>query len=65
MQHSFCQTCRETIALVLLLCPAAFSQSITASLQGRVSDRSGAVLTKASVTATNTETGLIKVHDVR
>ncbi len=46
--------------LVLSLCPAAFSQSITASLQGRVSDSSGAVLTKASVTATNTETGLIR-----
>ena len=46
--------------LVLSLCPAAFSQSITASLQGRVSDSSGAVLTKASVTATNMETGLIR-----
>ena len=46
------------LSLALLLCPAAFSQTITASLQGRVSDSSGAVLTKASVRATNTETGL-------
>jgi len=45
------------LSLVLLLCPAAFSQTITASLQGRVADSSGAVLTKANVTATNTETG--------
>lgn len=48
------------LSLALLLCPAAFSQSITASLHGRVSDSSGAVLTKASVTATNTETGLAR-----
>ena len=45
------------LSLALLLCPAAFSQTITASLQGRVADSSGAVLTKANVTATNTETG--------
>ncbi len=46
------------LSLALLLCPAAFGQSITASLQGRVSDNSGAVVANASVTATNTETGL-------
>src|SRR5215467_15003243 len=45
------------LLLSLLLCPAAFSQTITASLQGRVADSSGAVLTKANITATNTETG--------
>ncbi len=45
------------LSLALLLCPAAFSQTITASLQGRVADSSGAVLTRANVTATNTETG--------
>jgi hypothetical protein len=47
-----------SLSLALLLGPAAFSQTITASLQGRVADNSGAVLTKATVTATNTETGL-------
>jgi len=52
-----------TWSLALLLCPAAFGQSITATLQGRVTDNSGAVLTKASVTATNTETR--QVHHVR
>ena len=36
----------------------AFGQTITATLQGRVADSSGAVLTKATVTATNTDTGL-------
>ncbi len=46
--------------LTLLLCPALFSQSITASLQGRVSDKSGAVLPSASVSATNTDTGLTR-----
>ena len=45
------------LSLALLLCPAAFNQTITASLQGRVADNSGAVLTRANVTATNTETG--------
>ncbi|MBZ5522513.1 MAG: carboxypeptidase regulatory-like domain-containing protein [Acidobacteriia bacterium] len=45
------------LSLLFLLCPAAFSQVITASLQGRVSDSSGAVLTSATVTTSNTETG--------
>jgi hypothetical protein len=45
------------LSLALLLCPAAFSQSITATLQGRVTDNSGAVVTKATVTATNADTG--------
>jgi Carboxypeptidase regulatory-like domain/TonB dependent receptor len=46
------------LLLALLLCQAAFGQTITASLQGRVSDKAGAVVTKATITATNTETGL-------
>src|ERR1041384_3112113 len=45
------------LTLALLLCSAAFSQSITATLQGRVTDNSGAVVAKATVTATNTDTG--------
>jgi hypothetical protein len=47
-----------SLSLALLLCTIALSQTITASLQGRVADNSGAVLTQATVTATNTETGL-------
>ena len=47
-----------SLSLALLLGPAASSQTITASLQGRVADNSGAVLTRATITATNTETGL-------
>jgi Carboxypeptidase regulatory-like domain len=46
------------LSLVLLLCSAMFSQTITASLHGRATDNSGAVLPHATVTATNTETGL-------
>jgi len=46
------------LMLVLLLCPTAFPQTITASLQGRITDNSGAVVANATVTATNTETGL-------
>ncbi|HLW53953.1 MAG TPA: carboxypeptidase regulatory-like domain-containing protein [Candidatus Angelobacter sp.] len=38
----------------------ALGQAITASLQGRVSDKTGAVINAATVTATNTETGLTR-----
>src|SRR5689334_952351 len=56
MEHRFLRNVAR-LSLVVVLCSAAFSQTITASLQGRVADSSGAVLTKANVTATNTETG--------
>jgi hypothetical protein len=56
MQHRFAMF-SVNLSLALLLCTAAGSQTITASLHGRVADKSGAVLTKATVTATNTETG--------
>ncbi|HEY6182267.1 MAG TPA: carboxypeptidase regulatory-like domain-containing protein [Terriglobales bacterium] len=46
------------LSLILLLCPAMLAQIITASLHGHASDNSGAVLANATVTATNTETGL-------
>jgi len=46
------------LCFVVLSPCLAFSQAITASLQGRVFDKSGAVLTSAQVTAVNTETGL-------
>src|ERR1041385_488994 len=45
------------LVFALLLCTAAFGQSITATLQGRVTDNSGAVVPKATVTATNADTG--------
>src|SRR3984893_5892408 len=57
MQHRFAMF-SVSLSLVLLLCTAALSQTITASLQGRVADNSGAVLTQTAATATNTETGL-------
>jgi len=46
--------------LLPLLATAAFTQTITASLHGRVSDKSGAVLPQATVTVANTETGLTR-----
>ena len=42
---------------LLLTASAAVSQTITASLHGRVSDKSGAVLPNATVTIANVETG--------
>jgi hypothetical protein len=58
MQHRFVVNAVRASLTLLLLSMAAFGQTITASLQGRVSDNTGAVVAKASVTATNTETGL-------
>ena len=50
---------KNLLALLLLLLAsvACFGQAITASLQGRIADKSGAVVPKATVTVTNTETG--------
>ncbi|HWG51311.1 MAG TPA: carboxypeptidase regulatory-like domain-containing protein [Candidatus Acidoferrales bacterium] len=45
------------LIVALLTTSFSFGQAITASLQGRVADKSGAVLPKATVTVTNTETG--------
>ena len=44
---------------VLLVAGSSFSvaQTITASLQGQIVDKSGAVLPKATITVANTETG--------
>src|SRR5689334_12918612 len=59
MEHRFLRNVAR-LSLVVVLCAAGYSQTITASLQGRVADNSGAVLTRAGVTATNTETGLTR-----
>ncbi|HWZ42608.1 MAG TPA: carboxypeptidase regulatory-like domain-containing protein [Candidatus Saccharimonadales bacterium] len=45
------------LLLLLCFCALAPAQTITASLHGRVADSTGAVLPKATVTATNAETG--------
>src|SRR5512146_2912429 len=45
------------VCLLSLASSAAFGQTITATLQGKISDKTGAVLSKATITATNTETG--------
>src|SRR5262249_3531876 len=55
MQHLAMNFVR--VSLALLLSSVAFSQSITASLQGRVADKSGAVVANATVKVTNTDTG--------
>ncbi len=44
--------------LIVLSCSLAFGQAITASLRGRIFDKTGAVVNTAQVTAVNTETGL-------
>src|SRR6185312_10127832 len=43
--------------VLLLISSLTWGQAITASLQGLVADKSGAVLPKATVMVTNTETG--------
>ena len=45
------------VSLCVSLSVAGFAQSTTATLEGRVTDKSGAVLPKATVTAVNSETG--------
>jgi hypothetical protein len=47
-----------TLAVVLGLSSLALSQTITGFLEGKVADKSGAVVVNATVTAVNTETGL-------
>jgi hypothetical protein len=47
-----------TAVATVLLCAIGAGQTITASLQGRTYDKSGAMVTKAKVTATNSDTGL-------
>jgi hypothetical protein len=46
-----------TILALLLMSLAAQAQTVTATLEGRVSDSTGAMLTKAAVKAVNTSTG--------
>src|SRR5262249_48907486 len=49
--------CATACLLLASFSTFAFSQAITASLQGHVFDKSGAVLTSAEVTVVNKETG--------
>jgi hypothetical protein len=46
--------------LLVFVCSLALGQTITATLEGRIFDTTGAVVTGASVTAVNTETGLLR-----
>src|SRR5207248_5081047 len=47
-------------ALVLLLVPFGYAQTVSATLEGRVTDSTGAVLPKATVTAVNKATGITR-----
>jgi hypothetical protein len=61
MMHKYIQTIRVGVmALLLLFCTAIVSnaQTITGSLNGTVTDPSGAVVPNANVTATNVDTGV-------
>jgi len=53
---------RATLALlvVFLLTVPVFSQEVTATLEGRVMDATGAVLPKTTVTAVNANTGITR-----
>jgi hypothetical protein len=44
----------------LLASTALFAQKITGDIEGNVTDSSGAVVPRASVTATNVDTGLVR-----
>ena len=49
----------ETLVFVLLLATGTVYGSVTASISGTVSDSTGAVIAKASVTARNIDTGIV------
>ncbi len=48
------------IALMMMFCDIGWGQATTGSIDGIVTDSSGAVLTNASVTVTNEDTGAIR-----
>ncbi len=54
----FISACAVTSALMLALACPMFAQ-VNASVDGSVADSSGALIPKASVTATNTATGIV------
>src|SRR5437016_1224547 len=47
--------------ICLLACGAAFAQTANATLGGTVSDSSGALIPGATITATNTATGIVNM----
>lgn len=47
-----------SLVLLLVFCLPAASQTITGILEGKVTDKSGAVIPNATINAVNTETGL-------
>jgi hypothetical protein len=57
--RSVVRTCTSVLAILtlLLMSLAAQAQTVTATLEGRVSDATGAVLPKATVKAVNSSTG--------
>jgi hypothetical protein len=50
--------CLSALALVIVMCIPAFTQTITGSITGTVTDPTGAVVAGAKVTATNVLTGV-------
>jgi hypothetical protein len=51
--------CIFALALVVMTCMPAFTQTITGSITGTVTDPTGAVVSGAKVTATNVQTGVV------
>lgn len=56
--QALCRACVPILALGLLLVPASYTQVVTATLTGTVTDDSGASVPRANVTATETTTGV-------
>jgi len=52
---------RILLLVLFLVCTSGFAQEFRATMSGRVTDTTGAIVPKASVTVTNTETG-VSVH---
>jgi hypothetical protein len=57
MQRCAAKTFAVLVLLLLSLCPSVWGQSDTATLSGRITDSSGAVIVHVEVTATNTYSG--------
>ncbi len=58
--RAFCIVASIVLCTIVLTAVSAWAQLSTAELNGRVTDSSGAVLPGATVTATQTATGLVR-----
>jgi Carboxypeptidase regulatory-like domain len=59
-RSSFFQLCRSTFLAVLIVASALHAQVVTVTIQGRVYDTTGAAISQANVSVTNTATGFAR-----